>query len=108
MDGNRLSELRQDMGLTQKQLADLLCVSIQTISSYERGRTAPDDATKVRLAHIFNVSVDYLLGETNVPNPQQVNSGFIFFFGMQESAQKETMEFVQYLAKKYKLTDSDE
>ena len=69
MFGELLRELRKDHGMTQAELADKLSFSPLTISAYERGRTAPDDATKVKLAKIFNVSLDYLLGLIREPLP---------------------------------------
>ena len=53
MIGERISELRKEMGLTQKELADMLSVSKYTISSYETDRTSPDDHNKILLAQIF-------------------------------------------------------
>ena len=43
MDGERLSELRKDRGVTQQQLAEAVSVSGNTISAYERGINEPDD-----------------------------------------------------------------
>lgn len=47
MDGERLSELRKDRGVTQQQLAAALSVSSNTISAYERGINEPDDRMKI-------------------------------------------------------------
>ncbi len=69
MMGERLCELRKDAGMTQAELGELLSLSKFSISSYETGKTTPDDATKVRLAQIFNVSLDYLLGLIDEPAP---------------------------------------
>lgn len=60
----RLSELRQDRGLTQKELADILRVGPSTISHYEHGKYLPDAETLVVLADYFHVTTDYLLGRT--------------------------------------------
>lgn len=67
MFGELLRELRKDHGMTQADLAKELSFAPLTISSYERGRSVPDDATKVKLAKIFNVSLDYLLGLIREP-----------------------------------------
>ena len=40
--GELIAELRQDKGLTQKELGDILCVSSGTISNYENGVHLPD------------------------------------------------------------------
>ena len=55
--------------MTQQQLADQLSIRQNTYSQYESGqRQLPLDAL-VRLAKLYNVSVDYLLGLTDVDTP---------------------------------------
>lgn len=60
--GQKLKELRSLKGLTQKELADKLHVSFQTVSKWENGENEPDIATLKELATLFNCSVDYLVG----------------------------------------------
>ena len=67
MIGERLQELRKDHGVSQAQLAELLGVSHYTISSYECNRSDPDDNSKIIIAKLFDVSVDYLLGLIDEP-----------------------------------------
>lgn len=50
------------MGLSQGELAERLGLAASTISAYERGVNEPDDETKLRIAELFNISLDYLLG----------------------------------------------
>lgn len=69
MLGERLKILRRGKGLTQRQLADRMFLSVNTISSYERDINTPDDATKIWLARFFNVSLDYLMGLIDAPIP---------------------------------------
>lgn len=57
-----LRELRRRQGMTQKELAERLLVSFQTISKWENGITMPDIAYLPKLAAIFGVSTDVLLG----------------------------------------------
>lgn len=59
--GERLSEVRKDHRQTQKQLADVLNVSVHTISSYEQDRSVPSIPILRRICNIYNVSSDYLL-----------------------------------------------
>ncbi|WP_295756217.1 helix-turn-helix domain-containing protein [uncultured Oscillibacter sp.] len=69
----RIRDLRNDHGLTQKQIAKLLSVSQNTYSQYEIGVSRfPLDAV-VKLAEYYNVSVDYLVGLTDetVPYPRK-------------------------------------
>lgn len=59
-----LKELREDKGLNQIDLAETLNVSRQTISGYETGSIEPPFSTLVKLADIYNCSLDYLAGRT--------------------------------------------
>ena len=71
MFGDILRELRKDYKMTQAELAERLSLSPLTISAYECGRSVPDDTTKVKIARIFNVSLDYLLGLIREPLPYE-------------------------------------
>ncbi len=64
MFGDRLRELREEKQLTQEELGKLLNVSRQAVSSYEKGENEPTIDALVKIANIFNVSLDYLLGRT--------------------------------------------
>lgn len=68
MFGEKLKELRTKYGKTQEDIAKYLEVAPQTIYKYEKGINQPDLNTLSKLAEYFNVSTDYLLGRTNVPN----------------------------------------
>lgn len=57
-----IKELREEKGLTQKELAELMHVSFQTISKWENGVNFPDITHIPRLADIFGVSADIILG----------------------------------------------
>lgn len=58
----KLKELRQQAGLTQKQLADRLWLSKATVSYYEQSLRYPSPEILVKLAGVFHVTTDYLLG----------------------------------------------
>ena len=61
----KLKELRKERGLTQKNLALLLDISPTGYAGYEQGYRAPDIETLIKLSHIFEVSVDYIIGTTD-------------------------------------------
>lgn len=65
--GEILAELRKDKNLKQKDLAELLNLSIGTISNYETGSHEPDFTTLNKLADFFHVSTDFMLGRTTLP-----------------------------------------
>ena len=61
-----LKKLREEKGVTQKQLADVISVSQQSINKYENHNIEPDIESMVRIADFFNTSVDYLIGHSDV------------------------------------------
>ena len=69
MIGERLYDLRKDAGMTQDELAELLKISKHSISAYERDKNEPPDSIKIAIARLFNVSVDYLVGLSDMPTP---------------------------------------
>jgi transcriptional regulator with XRE-family HTH domain len=65
---NRIKEVRKKADVKQRDLAKSLCVSQGTLSNWERGEHDPGSENLMKIALIFDVSVDYLLYKTNVPN----------------------------------------
>lgn len=63
-----MANLRKELNMSQAELAEKLGVSQQTISKYERGTREPDNETLAKLAEIFDCSIDYLLGRSNIRN----------------------------------------
>lgn len=66
MIGNRIKGLREEKRMSQLELAKALNISNTTLSQYENGLRTPSDEIKIKIANYFNVSVDYLLGLTNI------------------------------------------
>ena len=69
-----LRMLRDEAGITQKQLADAVGISQQSINKYENKNIEPDIHTLIRIADYFNTSVDYLVGNSQVRSKIQVVS----------------------------------
>lgn len=72
MTTTRLKDIRKEQGLLQKDLAAHLGITQQAYANYESGKREPDYDTLAKLADIFNVSVDYLLGRTDDPTPPNI------------------------------------
>ncbi len=68
MNGNKLRSLRENKGLLQKELADILQIATSTIGMYEQNRREPDNETLKKISQFFNVSIDYLLDNNNDNN----------------------------------------
>lgn len=62
--GRRITRLRKENRLLQKNLAAVLGVSIGTISNYEHDTHQPDFGVLIMIADYFSVSLDFLLGRT--------------------------------------------
>lgn len=63
--GERLKNLRQQNHLQQEQVARLVGVERSTVSMWENDLRQPPYTTLVRLADVYGVTTDYLLGRTN-------------------------------------------
>ncbi|TVY01136.1 helix-turn-helix domain-containing protein [Cohnella terricola] len=66
--GSRLAFLRDQRGLTQEELAASLGISRAALSHYEKNRREPDTETLGKVADLFQVSIDYLVGRTEQSN----------------------------------------
>ena len=60
--GKRLKELREEAGLTQQNVADSLGIHSVTYLHYEKSQREPPLLLLAKMARLFEVSVDYLLG----------------------------------------------
>ena len=63
---NRIRDLREDMDLRQIDVTNATGIDQKTLSNYETGKTNPDSYALIRLADFFNVSIDYLVGRTDI------------------------------------------
>lgn len=68
---NRIKFLREEKNIYQKDLAKLLGVSIPAINYYENEKRSLDTKSASILADFFGVSIDYLLGKTDIRNPEE-------------------------------------
>lgn len=62
----RIREIREDNSLTQQKVADLLNVGQRTYSDYESGKTRIPTDNIIILARFYNVSLDYIIGASNI------------------------------------------
>lgn len=62
----RLKQLRKEKDFTQEELANKLGITAGAVGLYEQGRREPDNSTVKKLAQMFDVSTDYLLGMESI------------------------------------------
>lgn len=68
----RLKELRENRRIYQKEMAEILGLSFRGYQDYETNKSEPKLKTLIAIADYFQVSIDYLVGRTDVPG---VNRG---------------------------------
>lgn len=96
---NRIKQLRNEKGINQDVLAKLLGLETAGISKLETGRVPLKDEYIIKLANYFDVSTDYLLGNSNTrKTEQQIKDEFSFAYhketeGLSEDEIKEALEF---------------
>ena len=70
----RFKEIRTSRKLKQQQVADLLGIPLRTYQNYERGVNEPDAGILCKMADYFGVTVDYLVGYSDVMfSPDDIN-----------------------------------
>lgn len=65
---NRIKNLREELNITQQELADKLNCSKSVIGLYENDRRKPSLEVLLKLSEIFNCSIDYILGKSDIRN----------------------------------------
>lgn len=63
---NRFKILRKEKGYTQQQIADLCFLDKSTVCRWEKGDNYPNQQTQSKLADLLGVSIDYLMGRTDM------------------------------------------
>ena len=66
MNNSRLRNLRTDKDLRQIDVAMKTGIDQKTLSNYETGKTLPDADSLIKLADFYGVSIDYLVGRTDI------------------------------------------
>lgn len=110
--GTRIKQLRKEKQLSQLDLARHLNISNTTLSQYESGKRIPGDEIKIKMARFFNVSIDYLLGCTDVRSSHagmgQISGeepraySRLDESGLSEEDIKKVEEYIDLLKQKYK------
>lgn len=73
---NRIKELRLEKGYSQVELAVLTGVQQESISAYEKGKNYPNMDVLMRMADLFDVTIDYIVYHSNVRRLMTVPDGF--------------------------------
>ena len=108
----RLKKLRKDTGLTQVDVASKLGISQQAYASWERGVKKPTQDNLVKIAQVLNVSVDYLVGNSEEKTDELDNIELLFRMNSKgltkeekDIFKKELIEFMEERKKAFKSSD---
>ncbi|EPB8162334.1 helix-turn-helix transcriptional regulator [Clostridium perfringens] len=113
MLNNRLKSLRNEKGVLQKDVAEYLKISTSAYGFYEQGKRIPDVETLNKLSDYYNVSIDYLLGKSNIKESAEdiINDETLTLAlhndngiddELPEEARREIEDFIEYVKHKYK------
>lgn len=102
--GKRIKELRQNKKLTQEEFGKIFGIVKSTVSMYESGKSTPDDELKKKIANYFNVTLDYLMGVTDIKNsyidtnPKIVEANEkIDVTDLSEDAIRQVKEYIEFI-----------
>lgn len=105
MKGNRIKLLREEKQIKQDELAKILSISPSAVGMYERDEREPNDEITLKLAEYFGVSTDYLLGKSDIRNPEELknirfaNAGGLDTDGLDEEDMIELQRQIDYIKK---------
>lgn len=103
MKGNRIKLLREEKRIKQEDLAKILSISPSAVGMYERDEREPNDDITLKLADYFNVSTDYLLGKSDIRNPEETKLTDLYMHLAKEAQDlKLDEEDVDYILNFYK------
>ncbi len=105
--GSKIKELRLEKNMLQKELAAHLQVSTGTVCNYEKNTHFPDGDALCKIADLFGVSIDYLMGRTNFRSgldalTQEISPDFLLadlvneIVSLDVQHQKEICQFTAY------------
>ena len=108
----RLKTLRKQVKLTQTQIAEKLDISQQAYASWERGVKKPTQENLVKIAQVLNVSVDYLVGNSEEKSDELDNIELLFRMNSKGLTEEEKeifkKELIEFMEERKKAFDNRE
>ena len=106
----RLKSLRKQAGLTQVDVAEELGISQPAYASWERGVKKPTQENLVKIAQILNVSVDYLVGNSEEKADELDNIELLFRMNSKGLTEEEKeifkKELIEFMEERKKVFES--
>ena len=101
-----IKSFRKQKDMTQEEVADILCVSAQSVSKWERGDTYPDITLLPSIANLYNTSVDALIGMDKINDTQARST--VFWEGQKHLYSGDTTGAIEVYTKGLKKYPNDE
>lgn len=95
----RLKMLREESNMTKSDLALELNLAISSISQYESGDRIPSDEVKINIAKLFDVSLDYLMGLSDIRNPYVFFTLSEYFNTLTEDEINDVIKYTMFIKK---------
>lgn len=93
----RLRECRENAHLSQKYVAITIGVAAPSVANWESGKTNPTHENIVKLANLYGVSVDYLLGRTDETGPDISDIDFALSGEIRDLTDDEKQDILEYV-----------
>ena len=107
----RLKELRKQAHLTQVELAKLLGIGQSSYADWERGKKKPTQENLVKIAQILDVSIDYLVGNSEEKSDELDNIELLFRMNSKGLTEKEKeifkKELIEFMEKRKKAFEKN-
>lgn len=102
---NRIKQLRVEKNLLQSDVAKYIDKSERIVGFYEKGERDPNTETLIKLSELFDVSIDYILGKTDIRNYDKDEQEFRYAYhkeieGMSEEEVLDALRFYKEMKKK--------
>lgn len=100
---NRIKQLREENNWTQLELSKKMDCAMSSIAMYENESRKPSMEVLIKLSEIFDCSIDYILGKSDIRNPEDLkniphaNSGGVDTTGLDEEDLKELQAQADYM-----------
>lgn len=101
MFSEKLKTLRKQHGITQNQLAKELGIGTSTIGMYESNIRKPSYKVLKKISNYFNVSVDYLVNESEYENTFNLDFYIEHIQALSSEDREKVIEFIEFLKDKH-------
>ncbi|WP_285842827.1 helix-turn-helix domain-containing protein [Metabacillus litoralis] len=105
--GKRLKSERERRNYSQKFVAEKIGITNAVLSNYERDYRDPDTETLKKLAELYDVTTDFLLGRTDIPNAKEAISSAFHDFDNITEEEKEYLDEQLEIFRKFRRETLD-